>query len=574
MNLSSRLMLAAILLAGSLPVAADEAADTFNKLYGDDLKRVGATPSAADDVALGKQMLEDAKKAEGQPAFLALLCEKAYELAAKDASGYATATVAMDLLAEKVPEKKVECLQKSAGLYQKQYATARGEARTKAGESAITALGALAEAQTAAGDTEAAVLTLRQTVGIATVIKSESKAALQAQIETLASRQKTEKQIAVLKAKLDADPKDAASRKELVRLYLVEMDNPAEAAKLTDETCDEAMRKYVPAAAKPVEDAPEVACTQLGDWYRGLVDQAATPASKGAMLSRAQAYYQRFLELHTAADLARTAATLTLKKIEDALTKLGPATKSSPGSLTLDLGNDIKMKLVLIRPGKFVMGSPDSELGRGGDEGPQHEVIITKPFYLGVTEVTQEQYEVVMGNNPSSNKGPRNPVEGGGPGLPWDAAVEFCKKVSAKTGKEVRLPTEAEWEYACRAGTKTRFSFGDLDTDFAAYGWYKGNAGGKTNPVGQKKPNAWGLYDMYGNACEWCSDGYAPYAGASVSDPQGSGAGDRRVVRGGSASEGSPSRCRSAQRCWGDPGLRSGNFGGPVGFRVKVVADK
>ncbi|MCX5653989.1 MAG: hypothetical protein NTY65_04995 [Planctomycetota bacterium] len=198
MNLSSRLMLAAILLAGSLPVAADEAADTFNKLYGDDLKRVGATPSAADDVALGKQMLEDAKKAEGQPAFLALLCEKAYELAAKDASGYATATVAMDLLAGKVPEKKVECLQKSAGLYQKQYATSRGEARTKAGESAITALGALAEAQVAAGDSDAAGVTLRQAVAVATTIKSENRAALQAWLDDLALRQKVEKQIAAL----------------------------------------------------------------------------------------------------------------------------------------------------------------------------------------------------------------------------------------------------------------------------------------------------------------------------------------------------------------------------------------
>ncbi|MCX5648796.1 MAG: hypothetical protein NTX40_06840, partial [Planctomycetota bacterium] len=326
MNLSCRLAAAAaILLASSLPVLAGEAADTFNKIYGEDLKRVAATPLPADDVALAKQMLGDAKEAGDQPALLSLLCEKAYELAAKDASGYATATAAMDLLAGKSPEKKVECLRKNAALYQKQYAAERGEAKTKAGEDVMAALSALAEAQTAAGDSDAAGLTLRQAIAVATAIRSENKAALQARLENLAPRQRVEKQIAALKAKLDADAKDEVSRKELVRLYLVEMDNPAEAAKFLDETLDEATRKYVPAAAKPVEDAPELACTELGDWYRGLADQAATPVSKGAMLRRAQAYYQRFLELHTAEDLARTAATLTLKRIEDALAKCGAA---------------------------------------------------------------------------------------------------------------------------------------------------------------------------------------------------------------------------------------------------------
>jgi len=135
-------------------------------------------------------------------------------------------------------------------------------------------------------------------IAVATTIKSESKAAIQAQLAGPASQQQVEKRIAALKANLEADPKDAASRKEIVRLYLVEMDNPVEAAKFVDETCDEATRKYVPAAAKPVESAPEAACTQLGDWYKGLADQATTPASKDAMLRHAQAYYQRFLVLH------------------------------------------------------------------------------------------------------------------------------------------------------------------------------------------------------------------------------------------------------------------------------------
>jgi formylglycine-generating enzyme required for sulfatase activity len=545
MNVLCRLALAAILLAGSLPALADEAADTFNKLYGDDLKRVAATPLPADDVALAKQMLEGAKKAGDQPAFLTLLCEKAYELASKDPSGYATATAAMDLLAEKVPEKKVECLQKNAALCQKQYATARGEAKTKAGDSVITALGALAEAQAVAGDTDDAGMTLRQAIAVATAIKSESKAALLARVENLASQEKAEKQIAALKAKLDANPTDTASRKELVRLYLVEMDDPGEAAKFLDENLDAATRKYVPAAAKPVEDVPEVACTELGNWYMGLADQAATPASKGAMLRRAQTYYQRFLALHTATDLGRTAAALILKRIEDALAKLGPAPKSSPASLTLDLGKGVTMKLVLISPGTFMMGSPDSEQGRESKEGPQHEVAISKPFYMGVTEVTQAQYEAVMGTNPSKFKGPTNPVDS----VIWDEAVLFCRKLSEKTGKTFRLPTEAEWEYACRAGTKTRFSFGDSESVLGDYAWWQSNSGGKAHPVGQKKPNPWGLYDMHGNVWEWCADWWGPYPKGPITDPFGPAtASGYRVLRGGSWLNGDSGRFRCAFR--------------------------
>jgi len=559
MNLPGRLALAAILLASSLPVLADEATDTFNKLYGDDLKRVAASPLPADDVALGKQMLEGAKSVANQPAVLTLLCEKAYELASKDPSGYATATAATDLLAAKVPDKKVECIQKNAALYQKQYAAARGEAKTKAGESVITALGALAEVQIAAGDADAAGLTLRQAVAVATAIKSENRAALQAQVENLALRQKAEKQVAALKAKLDADPKDAASRTELVRLYVAEMDNPAEAARLVDETLDEATRKYVPAAAKSVEEAPEAACTELGTWYMGLADQVTTPASKGAMLRRAKTYYQRFLALHTSEDPGRAVAMLTLKRIDDALLKLdaAPEVKFIPPSLTLDLDKGVAMKLVLIRPGKFVMGSPDSELGREPKEGPQHEVVISKPFYMGVTEVTQAQHEAVMGKNPSALKVPTNPVET----VSWQDASDFCRKLSEKTGKAFRLPTEAEWKYACRAGTRTRFFFGDVDGMLGQYAWCPSNSGKTAHPVGRKKPNPWGLYDMLGNLWEWCADRYGPYSSEASTDPQGAGSGGTHVLRGGSARSEDVARFRSACRVDRGPSLRNVDIG-------------
>jgi len=528
MNLPACCAVTAILLACPLVVLADEAEDTFNKLYGDDLKRVAATPSAADDLALAKQLLEAAEKVTNQTAFLTLLCEKAHELAIKDPTGYPTAKAALDLLAANVPEKKVELRQKVAAMYQRPYAAARGDAKAKAGEALIDVLKALAEAQAAAEDVDGAGATLKQALTVATTIKSESKAALQAQLAGLAPQQRVEKQIAALKAKLEADPKDETSRKEIVRLHLVEMNNPAEAAKFVDETLDEATRKYVPAAAKPLEEAPELACNELGDWYRGLADEATAPASKGAMLHRAKAYYGRFVDLHKMDDLARVGVTLMIKKIDDALAKL--ESKSGHSSLTFDLGKGVTMKLVRIPRGKFMMGSPDSEQDRHPDEGPQHEVTISKPFYLGLTEVTQTQYQAVMGANPSQFKGPTNPVES----VSWDDAVLFCRKLSEKTGKTFRLPTEAEWEYACRAGTRTRFSFGDSESILGDYAWWGGNSGGKTHPVAQKKPNAWGLYDMVGNVWEWCADWYGTYSSGASTDPQGNIPDGHRVVRGGS----------------------------------------
>ncbi|MCY2928851.1 MAG: formylglycine-generating enzyme family protein [Planctomycetota bacterium] len=234
----------------------------------------------------------------------------------------------------------------------------------------------------------------------------------------------------------------------------------------------------------------------------------------------------------------------------------------SPKELTLDLGNKVTMKLVLTPAGTFMMGSPESEKDRLADEGPQHEVIISKAFYMGACEVTQEQYQAVMGKNPSRFKGAKNPVEQ----ILWDDAVEFCKALSAKTGKTVRLPTEAQWEYACRAGSKTRFGYGDEDAALGENAWYRRNSGGTTHPVGQKKPNAWGLYDMHGNVWEWCSDWYADsYANAGNRDPQGVDSGANRVLRGGSWFN-DPRICRSADRRRLSPGIRCDHFG----FRVAV----
>jgi serine/threonine-protein kinase len=229
--------------------------------------------------------------------------------------------------------------------------------------------------------------------------------------------------------------------------------------------------------------------------------------------------------------------------------------------------NSIGMKLARIPPGKFLMGSQENELGRQANEGPQHEVTITKPFHIGVYEVTQAEYERVTGKNPSKfNKanrgGPDHPVEM----VSWDDAAAFCKKLSelpeeTKAGRVYRLPTEAEWEYACRAGTRTAYYFGDDASKLGEYGWYADNSQGKTHPVGQKLANPWGLYDMHGNVWEWCEDWYEDYRTVATIDPQGPGTGTERAGRSGAWGDPSP---RIAARGHGPPPMRNDS----LGFRV------
>jgi formylglycine-generating enzyme required for sulfatase activity len=235
-------------------------------------------------------------------------------------------------------------------------------------------------------------------------------------------------------------------------------------------------------------------------------------------------------------------------------------------SFTEDLGNDVKVEMVKLSGGTFLMGSP-SKVG-WENEHPQHSVTIS-PFYIGKYEVTQAQWKAVMGknNNPSNFKGDNLPVEM----VSWNDAVEFCKKLSERTGRTYRLPTEAEWEYAARAGSTGPYSFGDDFNRLGDYAWFGGNSGSKTHPVGQKKSNDWGLYDMHGNVWEWVQDwhddGYYRQSVNSV-DPQGPSSGATRGLRGDAWGDGTYHTWRTSHRSNDLPSVRGSNYG----FRLASAA--
>ena len=242
--------------------------------------------------------------------------------------------------------------------------------------------------------------------------------------------------------------------------------------------------------------------------------------------------------------------------------QLGSLLASITGSPT-GITNEIGMQFKRIPAGEFMMGSPDDDPEKEEGETPQHPVRITTPFYLSVHEVTQEHYEKVMGKNPSRFEGPSLPVEQ----VSWSDAMEFCEKLSVMDAEnDYRLPTEAEWEYACRAGTTSRYSCGnELDRQSA---WSSDNSDDQPHPVGEKRPNAWGLYDMHGNVCEWCGDRFAIdyYENAPLDDPAGPETGSYRMIRGGSWSN-SAGYCRSARRQGYWPAGRLSS----LGFRVALV---
>lgn len=250
--------------------------------------------------------------------------------------------------------------------------------------------------------------------------------------------------------------------------------------------------------------------------------------------------------------------------------------------IVVDLGHGVKMEFVRIKAGRFPMGSRDLDRPSYYDEKPRHEVTITHDFLMGKYPVTQEQYQAVTGKNPScfSSSGWGKdrikglntqvfPVED----VTWNDAKSFCDQLTSKDtkGRRFELPTEAQWEYACRAGTQTQYYFGDSDSELNSYGWYLANSDKRSHAVGTKKPNAWGLYDMTGNVWQWCEDWYRDsfYSKSEKEDPLCQEETGNHAYRGGSWYDDSDG-CRASARGNGGTRFRSSL----IGFRVSVKLNK
>lgn len=226
-------------------------------------------------------------------------------------------------------------------------------------------------------------------------------------------------------------------------------------------------------------------------------------------------------------------------------------------TLTFTVGG-VSFEMIKVEAGSFIMGCTSEQGGEcESDESPYHRVTISRDYYIGKFEVTQELYEAVMGTNPSNWKAFDRPVEM----VSWNDAMEFCAELSRMTGRRFTLPTEAEWEYAARGGNKTTNAKYSGSSSINNVAWYNGNSGSQTHPVGRLRPNELGIYDMSGNVCEWCLDWYGNYGSASQTDPMGPSSGSYRVLRGGSRGH-IAELCRVSDR---DSGTPAGRYGG---FRV------
>lgn len=248
-----------------------------------------------------------------------------------------------------------------------------------------------------------------------------------------------------------------------------------------------------------------------------------------------------------------------------------PRSKPSSGRAEYQWAKPAGLEFAYLSPGTFVMGSPEYELGRNNDED-QHEVTIAQGFHIQITPVTVKQWRELMGNNPSCfpNLSEECPIVG----ISWNECQEFIKRLNLQGEATYRLPTESEWEYACRAGSTTSLANGELTELFCSMdslldevGWYCGNSGRQIHPVGRKHPNAWGLHDMHGNLFEWCHDWYGKYPAAPGEQPHGPKCGAGKVIRGGSWFSSAKS-CRCACRSHWAADSRS-DF---IGFRLVKAA--
>jgi formylglycine-generating enzyme required for sulfatase activity len=296
-----------------------------------------------------------------------------------------------------------------------------------------------------------------------------------------------------------------------------------------------------------------------------LVGKAAMPKAAHLPDSLQPLAYRHGLEVRRNPDFHRDVDTLIrgLSGLLEAAPSPAPPAPKVGDRTELVLPGGVKMGFAWCPPGTFLMGSEKWD----DDEKPVHRVTLTKGFCMGIHPVTQAQWKAISGTTPSHFQGDNRPVEQ----VSWDDCQEFCQKLTAhlKGRVTVRLPSEAEWEYACRAATTTEYHTGDGEAALKKTGWYSGNAGGETHPVGELTANAWGLYDMHGNVWEWCQDWFGPYTGSDQVDPVqlAKYSDEYRVLRGGCWFNESAC-CLAAYRYWFEPGFRDYSYGFRCVFRL------
>jgi formylglycine-generating enzyme required for sulfatase activity len=541
---------------------ANEAQRVVAEFYRDDYANA---KTAADKSALAKRILQTGRETKDDPAVRSALLSVARDTAAL-AGDAATGFAAIEELAK---HQQVDSYDMKATLL----ATVIKSVRRLDGQRAlIPRIGTTFEQAIADGEIDAA----KRLGNLAASIMRRTKdyageRKVKARIKGLQSLAKDYEAAKAAEATLRTRPSDPAANLALGRfLCFIKGDWDQGLKKLALGNDPVLKRLAEQELAHPADAAGQV---KLGDgWWE--LSESADSTTKERIRERAADWYQKTRSQLTG---------LTRARVEKRLDEWRQATlrNVSKSSVT----NSIGMKLVKVPAGEFVMGSGRSavEMVRlfGGkaewytDEHPQHRVRLNKSFYLGVTEVTQGQWQAVMGTMPwKGEEHTRQGVDNAANYVSWDDATEYCRRLSKKDGRQYRLPTEAEWEYACRAGRTTMYNFGDDVSSLKNYAWFNKNAAavreGYAHKVGQKRPNAWGLYDMHGNVWEWCADRYgADYYGNSAGvDPSGPSSGSPRVLRGGSWSFG-PQVCRSAERYRREPTTRFSSSG----FRVVCELD-
>ena len=357
--------------AATETAAETEAKATFKSLYGEEVTRAMRTSSTVDDVKLAGKLLNAAGTSRDQPELLALICEKAYDLGKKNSEGYDVAIEAMNVLSISSPDKKPQCLDKVVSIHQLRYTHAKLADRPAVAQTFFNAMIDACDANAQAGNIAAAKLQCLKASRFAITARMGQKEVLQAKYRELVGAERLVKRIAVCEARLKVDPSQMAAREALINIYLIEKNDPAGAAKWLNEDCDERLRTYIPMVTGDINAIVETTLVELGDWYKSLA-AAALPVSKGGLLIRALAFYEKFIEKHTAADLARTKAILSVMRVKADIKKYGVKVPAKIAIATGDRFTGVSRKASVLNPPR-ILGlkawtvEPRDYLGRFND---------------------------------------------------------------------------------------------------------------------------------------------------------------------------------------------------------------